>query len=126
SLRSIFTPEKTSVQECRTQSMRSTHSSPDTRLLIRSILTSRNIRNIMSENPMLIKEKLPGVYPQITHAPTNYVDFLNFFRGGHTIDDNLDVTKIAETMQAGMLRAAIASGHLTKVKNMAIPDESLA
>jgi len=74
---------------------------------------------------MLIKEKLPGVYPQITHAPTNYVDFLNFFRGGHTIDDNLDVTKIAETMQAGMLRAAIASGHLTKAKNMAIPSDYL-
>jgi pyrimidine deaminase RibD-like protein len=74
---------------------------------------------------MLIKEKLPGIYPQITHAPTNYVDFLNFFRGGHTIDDNLDATKIAETMQAGMLRAAIASGHLTKVKNMAIPGDSL-
>lgn len=74
---------------------------------------------------MLIKEKLPGIYPQITHAPTNYVDFLNFFRGGHTIDDNLDATKIAETMQAGMLRAAIGSGHLTKVKNMAIPGDSL-
>jgi len=30
---------------------------------------------------MLIKEKLPDIYPQITHAPTDYVDFLNFFRG---------------------------------------------
>jgi pyrimidine deaminase RibD-like protein len=77
---------------------------------------------------MLIKEKLPGSYPQITHAPiTSYADFLNFFRGGHTIDDNLAATSIASTMQAGgMLRTAIASGHLTKVKNMAIPSESLA
>jgi pyrimidine deaminase RibD-like protein len=74
---------------------------------------------------MLIKEKLPGIYPLITDAPSNYADFLNFFRGGHTIDDNLDVTAVASTMQAGMLRAAIASGHLTKAKNMAVSRESL-
>jgi len=41
---------------------------------------------------MLIHEKLPPghLYPQITQAPiNNYADFLNFSRGGHTIDDNL-------------------------------------
>jgi len=79
---------------------------------------------------MLIKEKLsPGhIYPQITNAPmSTYAEFLNFFRGGQTIDDNLIATSIASTLQAGgMLRTAIASGHLTKVKNMAIPDEFLA
>jgi pyrimidine deaminase RibD-like protein len=77
---------------------------------------------------MILKQKLPGGYPQITDAPmSTYTDFLNFFRGGHTIDDNLIATSIASTLQAGgMLRTAIASGHLTKVKNMAIPDESLA
>lgn len=76
---------------------------------------------------MLIKEKLPGVYPQITDAPiSTYADFLNFFRGGRTIDDNLATTSIASTMQAGMLRTAIASGHLTKVKNTAVPNEFLA
>jgi pyrimidine deaminase RibD-like protein len=75
---------------------------------------------------MLIKEKLPGIYPQITDAPIDYTEFLNFFRGGHTIDDNLTATSIASTMQAGMLKTAIVSGHLTKTKNMAIPSESLA
>src|SRR5208337_3334487 len=55
-----------------------------------------------------------------------YADFLNFFRGGHTIDDNLGATAIANTLQAPMLKIAIASGHLTKLKNMAIPDEFLA
>jgi pyrimidine deaminase RibD-like protein len=70
----------------------------------------------------------PGhIYPQITQAPNStYADFLNFFRGGHTIDDNLGATAIASTMQAEMLRIAIASGHLTKTKNMAIPSEFLA
>jgi RHS repeat-associated protein len=40
---------------------------------------------------MLVKEKLPQghIYPQITQAPINYFDFLTFFRGGQTIDDNL-------------------------------------
>ena len=78
---------------------------------------------------MLIHKKLPQgyVYPQITQAPiNNYADFLNFFRGGHTIDDNLGATAIANTLQASMLKIAIASGHLTKLKNMAIPDEFLA
>ena len=40
---------------------------------------------------MLILKKLPqgSIYPQITQAPvSNYADFLNFFRGGHTVDDN--------------------------------------
>jgi pyrimidine deaminase RibD-like protein len=78
---------------------------------------------------MLIHTKLPPghLYPQITQAPiSTYADFLNFFRGGHTIDDNLGATTIASTMQATMLTTAIASGHLTKVKNMAIPNEFLA
>ena len=79
---------------------------------------------------MLIHTPLPPghIYPQITDAPiSTYADFLNFFRGGHTIDDNLAATTIASTMQAGgMLRTAIASGHLTKVKNMAVPNEFLA
>jgi pyrimidine deaminase RibD-like protein len=79
---------------------------------------------------MLLHEKLPPghIYSQITDAPmSTYADFLDFFRGGHTIDDNLGATSIASTMQAGgMLRTAIASGHLTKVKNMAIPSEFLA
>ncbi|HEY2497589.1 MAG TPA: hypothetical protein VGK24_11005, partial [Candidatus Angelobacter sp.] len=75
---------------------------------------------------MLIKEKLPGVYPQITDAPkTSYAGFLNFFRGGHTIDDNLTSTSIANTPQAEMLRTAIASRHVTKTKNMAIPSDFL-
>ncbi len=77
---------------------------------------------------MLITEKQPAVriYPQITQAPINYFDFLNFFRGGHTIDDNLGATSIAETLQANLLKAAIKSGHLRKTKNMAMPNESLA
>jgi hypothetical protein len=77
---------------------------------------------------MLIRTHQPPGhrYPQITDAPINYGHFLNCFRGGHTIDDNLDASRIAETMQAGMLKAAIASGHLTKTKNMAVPSESLA
>ncbi len=77
---------------------------------------------------MLIREKLPSghIYPQITQAPINYFDFLNFFRDGQTIDDNLAAGAIASTLQANLLRAAISSGHLTKTKNMAIPDEFLA
>jgi hypothetical protein len=77
---------------------------------------------------MLIKEKLPQghIYPQITQAPINYFDFLNFFRGGHTIDDNLGATVIANSLQANLLNAAIKSGHLQKTKNMAMPNESLA
>jgi hypothetical protein len=77
---------------------------------------------------VLIRKKMPQgyVYPQITQAPINYFDFLNFFRGGHTIDDNLRATSIAETLQANLLKAAIQSGHLEKTKNMAMPSESLA
>jgi pyrimidine deaminase RibD-like protein len=78
---------------------------------------------------MLIHEKLPQghIYPQITQAPiNNYADFLNFFRGGHTIDDNLGAFVIAETLQAAMLKIAIASGHLTKTRGKASPNESLA
>jgi len=78
---------------------------------------------------MLIRDKLPQghIYPQITQAPiSNYADFLNYFRGGHTIDDNLGATVIANTLQARMLETAITSGHLKKTKCMAIPDEFLA
>jgi hypothetical protein len=44
---------------------------------------------------MVNTKKLPQgmIYPQITQAPiSTYRDFLNFFRGGHTIDDNLGAT----------------------------------
>src|SRR5882762_4789616 len=76
---------------------------------------------------MLIKQKLPGgMYPQITQFPAHYLDFLAAFRGGQTIDDNLTAFVIAATPQAAMLKIAINSGHLKKVKNMAISDESLA
>jgi pyrimidine deaminase RibD-like protein len=77
---------------------------------------------------MLILTKLLGnPYPQITQAPTTtYVDFLNFFRGGHTIDDNVDAPAIAGTLAAAMLKSGVASGHLAKLKNRAIPDETLA
>jgi pyrimidine deaminase RibD-like protein len=78
---------------------------------------------------MLILKKLPqgSIYPQITQAPIDsYADFLNFFRGGHTIDDNVDAPAIASTLAAAMLRIGIASGHLKKTKNIAIPDEFLA
>jgi pyrimidine deaminase RibD-like protein len=78
---------------------------------------------------MLILEKLPpgSIYPQLTQAPIrNYADFLNFFRGGHTIDDNVDGGAMATTLQAAMLKISITSGYLTKTKSMAIPDEFLA
>jgi pyrimidine deaminase RibD-like protein len=77
---------------------------------------------------MLIHEKLPQgtIYPQITQTPTTYADFLDAFRGGHTIDDNLGAFVIAETLQAAMLKIAIASGHLTKTRGKASPNESLA
>jgi pyrimidine deaminase RibD-like protein len=51
---------------------------------------------------------------------------LDAFRGGHTIDDNLTAHTIAETLQAAMLKIAIASGHLKKTKGAASPNESLA
>src|SRR5438045_3371063 len=77
---------------------------------------------------MLIYEKLPQghIYPQITQTPTTYADFLDAFRGGHTIDDNLGAHTIAETLQAAMLKIAINSGHLTKTRGAASPNESLA
>jgi pyrimidine deaminase RibD-like protein len=77
---------------------------------------------------MLILKKLSGgLYPQITQAPIDtYPDFLNFFRGGHTIDDNLGATVVAATLQAAMLNVSIASGYLTMTKSIAIPDEFLA
>jgi pyrimidine deaminase RibD-like protein len=78
---------------------------------------------------LLIREKLPPghIYPQLSQAPiTTYADFLNFFRGGHTIDDNVDAPAIASTLAAAMLKIGVASRHLTKLKNMAIPDETLA
>ena len=77
---------------------------------------------------MLILKKLPqgSIYPQLTQAPiSTYADFLNFFRGGHTIDDNVDAPSVASTTHAAMLRTAITSGHLTKVTCMAIPSEFL-
>jgi len=77
---------------------------------------------------MLIHEKLPQghIYPQLTQAPiSSYADFLNFFRGGQTLDDNTHFTT-GHTVHNAMFRTAIASGHLTKTKNMAIPNESLA
>jgi pyrimidine deaminase RibD-like protein len=81
-----------------------------------------------SDFPMLIHEKLPPghIYPQITQTPTTYADFLDAFRGGHTIDDNLGATTIAATLQARMLEIAIASGHLKKTRGTASPNESLA
>ena len=77
---------------------------------------------------MLITKKLPpgAIYPQITQTPTTYADFLDTFRGGHTIDDNLGATTIAATLQAAMLKIAINSGHLTKTRGAASPNESLA
>ena len=77
---------------------------------------------------MLIREKRPqgSLYPQITQAPTNYFDFLNYFRGGRTIDNNLTAGVIASSTQANLLKSAIDSGHLTLSKNMANPDESVA
>jgi pyrimidine deaminase RibD-like protein len=78
---------------------------------------------------MLILKKLPqgAIYPQLTQAPTStYADFLNFFRGGHTIDDNVDAGAVAATLQAAMLKVSISSGYLTKTRSVAIPDEFLA
>jgi len=77
---------------------------------------------------MLILKKLPQgvIYPQITQAPlSNYADFLNFFRGGHTVDDNFGATVIAASPQAAMLNISITSGYLTKTRSVAIPNEFL-
>src|ERR1700691_5829533 len=76
---------------------------------------------------MIIKEKLPPghIYPQITHVPISYAEFLNHFRGGHTIDDNLGATAIASSLQATLIQVALLGGHITKAKNMAMPNEFL-
>jgi pyrimidine deaminase RibD-like protein len=76
---------------------------------------------------LLIREKLPPghIYPQLSQAPiTTYADFLNFFRGGQTLDDNNELTT-APTVQNAMFRTAIASGHLARAKNMEITNEFL-
>ena len=77
---------------------------------------------------MLILKKLHqgAIYPQLTDAPiNNYANFLNFFRGGHTIDDNMAAGSVAVTLQAAALNISIASGYLTKTRSQAIPDEFL-
>jgi hypothetical protein len=77
---------------------------------------------------MLITEKRHqgNIYPQLTQAPiSTYPDFVNFFRGGHTVDDNLAGPTTQATLQSKMLETAIASGHLTKSKNTAVRDEFL-
>jgi pyrimidine deaminase RibD-like protein len=76
---------------------------------------------------MIIKEKLPPghIYPQITHVPISYAEFLNHFRGGHTIDDNFGATAIASSLQATLIQVALLGGHITKAKNMAMPNEFL-
>jgi len=68
---------------------------------------------------MLIRTPLPhGNYPQLTLAPvTSYTDFLNYFRGGHTIDDNLDSRQTQESVQYNFLTTALTSGHLVKQGN---------
>ena len=77
---------------------------------------------------MILKEGTPQghIHPQITQVPISYAEFLNHFRGGHTIDDNLTATSIASTLQAALIQVAVLSGHLTKTKNMAMPNEFLA
>jgi pyrimidine deaminase RibD-like protein len=76
---------------------------------------------------MLIRQKPPsGIYPQLTQAPIRtYDEFLYFFRGGRTIDDNLTANAIRDTVQHAMFTTAAMSGHLTRTKNSSIPDESL-
>src|SRR5258708_33505121 len=78
---------------------------------------------------MLILEKLPQgvIYPQITQAPvSNYADFLNFFRGGHTVADNVGGSVIGASPQAGMLNIAITSGYFTQTRSVAIDYELLS
>lgn len=62
---------------------------------------------------MLIHTKLPPghIYPQLTHLPTNYTDFLAAFRGGQTVDNNTYLAT-ADTVQTHMYKTAITSGHL--------------
>jgi pyrimidine deaminase RibD-like protein len=67
---------------------------------------------------MLIHEKLrPGhPYPQITDFPASYADFLEVFRNGQTVDNNMLLTT-ADTAQTAIYKAALSSGHLTKKVN---------
>jgi pyrimidine deaminase RibD-like protein len=73
---------------------------------------------------MLIREKLPQgyIYPQITQIPENYGEFLATFRGGHTLDDNVNATSIASTIHAAMLKIGVNSGHLKKTNNLLFPN----
>jgi pyrimidine deaminase RibD-like protein len=69
---------------------------------------------------MLISKPLAQgtIYPQLTQAPvTSYANFLNFFRGGQTIDDNLSTTATQSTEQYAMFRTAMTSGHLRRQGN---------
>jgi pyrimidine deaminase RibD-like protein len=78
---------------------------------------------------MLILEARPqgSTYPQLTQAPIDtYANFLNFFRGGHTIDDNVMGRVVADTLQGAALKISLTSGYLTKTKNMAMPNDSVA
>jgi pyrimidine deaminase RibD-like protein len=73
---------------------------------------------------MLLLKKLPQgtPYPEITQVPiSTYEDFLDTFRGGHTLNDNIEALTIVNTLPAAMLRVGIASGHLTKLKNLIEP-----
>jgi hypothetical protein len=77
---------------------------------------------------MLILKKLHqgAIYPQLTDAPISKdADFLNFFRGGHTIDDNMAAESVAVTLQAAALNISLKSGYLTNTRSQAIPDEFL-
>lgn len=67
---------------------------------------------------MLIHTKLPPghIYPQLTHFPTNYDDFLAAFRGGQTVDNNTYLAA-ADTPQTHLYKAAISSGHLRTTGN---------
>ncbi len=51
---------------------------------------------------------------QITQFPTDHADFLAVFRGGQTIDNNLDAGAIKSTVPYMMFTTAITSGHLEK------------
>jgi len=77
---------------------------------------------------MILKEKLPPghIYPQLTQAPIRtYNEFLNCFRDGLTVDDNLTARVIRDTVQHAMLTTALTSEHLKRTNNTFIRDESL-
>lgn len=67
---------------------------------------------------MLIHERLPAgrLYPQLTHFPANYADFLAVFRDGQTVDNNTYLTT-GNAVQTHLYKAAIASGHLATKGN---------